>query len=1127
MNTYLEFSDGSANKFWSVSTEDCAVTVIFGKIGTAGQTQIKEYDSAEEAQAQAQRQAVAKIKKGYAPATPPENFGAAVSAKPAKPAASKPAKKAAKPATPKPAKAASPKVPAPVTDDGTLKPWHQDEADFWEYGWYCCDEEVFSFEALMNSDEKPVEKKIDKKIAKKSEEKKETRLYNWGAEDDGSYAFISLDGDDDDDDDDDYADAFRSRFARIALREPLEKVIQAWDDAKKAGLNESALQAGLNKAFTQIMTWTLYSNGRNNLEWLVTQGAEIVDRYSSEGPYAKSFLQSLSSTKDVKKALETMDNFLNTTYDKMAKVYADGLRKVMTALISGTIEENSGVSRLPNEEQQALFTGFRIRPYEESTYIYPLLFDSSPNSVYCAKVPNADEVDAGVAAEYLPQKLRPLIDEMVAEGLFDKFPSFKVCIQYDDGEVFYEKILDQKVYDEKVEAANAMVQMLETTDDFKGQAEHLKLACYYMTTVLTPVDVPRMSKLLSRFLYSLDSDAEDAANSMLCKYDDDYPQLQYDRALWLQANGSFRPAHNVMGFASNRDYAPAAEKMAEFENLAEQRAKLIKGAKSVKRTSGRKKVTFEKFAESDLFINNDNIIARADSDGYIRLRFKIEGEAGYSDALDYLINLLEKGYARIHDGYTLKVRLLRKPEFIKRLPGFPKNTCHAFFAAAVKFPALREKVRRYADLALVDFDWYSDLDGEENTVTGTFAACALAFCDEKYIHMAGQYARVSDNEHQYIQLEVAPALIKEYGAIPEVAKAIYDINCSNGQDGDMGRLNKNLWMLPENLSAVMEHIENGTALQHHTEHHFVRYVMEIMGDDVKKNLKRIVITAKEAPPEQQKVFEDFYNMYKNYASEYDNEDYGNDLALTTKAAAATIEVPVYNEGEPVVMSVKEFQEKYPGREIDDDEEYGSERRTILFVPSVIDNPYIADYTLASWNLCGKIARQGTISFFWYPSVIKLDKWVVNLTSPAKQYGAVMFDGKNKPYVLYGKFNVVPLFSRFHKRAFKSAAEAEVARLANLLEEAPDFIPVPKKLVGAMDRYDMVCSSLAVERYHVANMVLPTFTPDDGFVYDAALIQRGMLAHKFADSVTEKAVYEELSTRLPQYAEYWEEKLKSL
>ena len=1124
MKQYLEFVDESSSKFWSVSTDDCTVTVVFGKIGTAGQTKIKEFDSPNEAEKQAEKQAAAKTKKGYALATPPESFGAVSSSTSSKPAAKSAQKKAT------PAKAKLSKIPTAVTDDGTLKPWHEEDSGFWEYGWHCCDEESFSIDALLMAEEADAPKPAPKKEEKVSDEKPEKSLFNWGVDSKGEYIMSTGAVDDDDayDEDDDDSTFSEGDFANIARRESLEKLIAMWDAAKKDGIEEKDLKSALDVAASKVLYFTFTPNGRKNLEWILAQSKEIkfINHYIDD-PFAKLVVKTYKETKDAKKTCETLDKFLDKSYDKMTRLIENGLRDVMEALISGEGNEKKNI-KLPEADQMEWLHGLRIYTWQDSVYISPLVYKSSysPYKLFSANVPETDGIDTEVSAEYLPQKLRPIIQKMVDEGLFEKFPAYKICIKYDDKEVFHEKILDKKAYDEKVKVAEELVNRLETTTDFVKDSKFLEKAFYSLLNIIEPVDVRRMTNLYKRFLYSLNDEAEDAAcEKIYGKYIDNYPEMEYERALWKQANGDFGTAHSIMGELEDKGYAPAAEKYKEYEQLAIERAKLLKDQKVTKKSSNRKKVNFNHFTENDLFVNTDNIIARADSRSRIRLRFKVEGEAGYSEALDYLNNLLEKGYARLDGGYTLEVRFLRQPEFIKQLPDFPKNTCHAFFAAAVKYPELREKVRRYAELALVDFDWYKDLDGEQNTIPGTFAACALAFCDEKYIHMSGKYARHSDNEHQYIQMELPYALVKFYGAVPEVAKAIFDVCCSNGQDGDIGRMPKTLWTLPENLQAVMEHIENGTAIQHHQEVHFSSYVEAIIGSDVKRNLKKIVIVAKESAPEDQKVFEDFYNQYKNYASEWHDEDYGNDLNLTSKAEGSKVSLPQYKEGEPLVMSLKEFKEKYPDRELQEGEDgYPEERRTVIFMPNVIDDPYAMDYLVKSWNLCGKIAREAPTSVFWHPIAIQMGDWVINITEPAKQYGAIMFEGKKKPYVLYGKFNIVPLFSRFHKRPFKSAEEAETARLSNLLEEAPDFVPVPKKLEAAAKKYDEIASALIVERNYAASVILPQFTPEDEYIYDAALIQRAMLAHRFVDKAAEKAIYEELKVRRPEYAEYWAQKL---
>ena len=62
---YFEFKDAHSSKFWEISVSGATITVLYGKLGTNGQTSVKELDSPEEAQEHATKQANGKIKKGY------------------------------------------------------------------------------------------------------------------------------------------------------------------------------------------------------------------------------------------------------------------------------------------------------------------------------------------------------------------------------------------------------------------------------------------------------------------------------------------------------------------------------------------------------------------------------------------------------------------------------------------------------------------------------------------------------------------------------------------------------------------------------------------------------------------------------------------------------------------------------------------------------------------------------------------------------------------------------------------------------------------------------------------------------------------------------------------------------
>lgn len=896
---------------------------------------------------------------------------------------------------------------------------------------------------------------------------------------------------------------------------------------------QHTLQEALNEAVERVFSWGLYEHSMKNLTWLLEQGAQI-DEDDLDGPYGEYFWKEYKKEKNPANAYDILDRYLDTAYTKMAQRLENGLRQLVEAFDSKTIPEgNEKIKRLLEDEELAQCTGFKLRTYEDCYYIYPITKERMPEALFEGEMEETDEIDDDIANRYLPQKLRPLIEKMGKEGVFDSLPFALLRIQYDTGELFFEKVLDAPRLEQERQAAAELVARLESTTDWEAEAPNLLDAVHALLYGPLEQDVSRASALNSRFLYCLNYEAEDAGDTVLHWHENTFAQFKYDHGLWQQAQGHYKSAYNIyMKEALAIGYAPAEEKAREYKELARQRAIRIPKkdkAAAPKKVSKRdmKRSDFSKvFSESDLFVETDNIIARADIDSVIRIRFKVECEQGYSEALDYLCNLLEKGYARLDSGYTLLVRLLAKPQFIKGLPGFAQTTCHAFFAKAVQYPALREKVQRYAELALVDFDWYSDIDGEENTITGTFAACALALCDEKYIHLAGKYARHSDNEHQYCQLEVPGALLKAYGPVPEVAKVIFDVACSNGQDGSMGRLPKDLYTNPDNLVAVMEHVENGTAIQHHLDYHVPAYVKAVMGSNVKSNLKKLRDFAKGASGEAQKAYLDFYNFYKNYAAKRDEEDYGEDLELDiTPSEAADIALPQYDEGEPVVLSLKDFQAQYPDRKITDT--CPDECLTVLFIPSAMDDPTMVDYVFHQWEALRKIARNAPSSFFWSPCVIRMGDWVINCVQPAKQLGAILFDGKRKPFVLYGKLNLVQLFSRFHKRPFRSAIEAEKARLANLLEEAPDYEAVPEALAAVAACYEAVASNVLVGRRYAAGKLLAAFGPDDGKYYDAALIQRAILAGQMAEPEQQKAIYEELLQRQPQFAAYWQEKLSKM
>ncbi len=65
---HLEFQEGTSSKFWRARVEDATLYVNYGKIGTAGQTQVKDFGTGDLATKEYDKLIREKRKKGYADA---------------------------------------------------------------------------------------------------------------------------------------------------------------------------------------------------------------------------------------------------------------------------------------------------------------------------------------------------------------------------------------------------------------------------------------------------------------------------------------------------------------------------------------------------------------------------------------------------------------------------------------------------------------------------------------------------------------------------------------------------------------------------------------------------------------------------------------------------------------------------------------------------------------------------------------------------------------------------------------------------------------------------------------------------------------------------------------------------
>ncbi|MDI1428301.1 WGR and DUF4132 domain-containing protein [Polyangium sorediatum] len=100
----FEFVEGSSKKFWQIERDGSQLSIQWGKIGTAGQSQVKDFPSDPKAQAEHDKLVAEKTKKGYVEVAAPDASAAPAPAP----------KKAAAPApAPAPAVSSATEAPAP------------------------------------------------------------------------------------------------------------------------------------------------------------------------------------------------------------------------------------------------------------------------------------------------------------------------------------------------------------------------------------------------------------------------------------------------------------------------------------------------------------------------------------------------------------------------------------------------------------------------------------------------------------------------------------------------------------------------------------------------------------------------------------------------------------------------------------------------------------------------------------------------------------------------------------------------------------------------------------------------------------------------------------------------------
>lgn len=182
----------------------------------------------------------------------------------------------------------------------------------------------------------------------------------------------------------------------------------------------------------------------------------------------------------------------------------------------------------------------------------------------------------------------------------------------------------------------------------------------------------------------------------------------------------------------------------------------------------------------------------------IDIRILSEEEAAYEEALDYIIDLLRQGFPK---GYNLKLKSSQK--HVLPFKKLAKSKLHQFFANALNYPGLFPKIAEYADTAMEEFAWYSDVEPSEKSVMpGTYAVLGLGLYSEDYFPLVSRYMELVDTEHQMVQDGYPQAFIEAHGVKVEHMPVIVSILLAGNDEGTQV---KNLTIdRPELAEALIE-----------------------------------------------------------------------------------------------------------------------------------------------------------------------------------------------------------------------------------------------------------------------------------------------------------------------------------
>ena len=1131
MKEYLEFKDDKSSKFWSIELNDKSFTVVYGKIGAAGKADSKSFASATEAEKEANKLLNSKLKKGYVRA-----------AAPAATQGAEPKVSEKKKAEPKQQSTVTP--PKDAIDNGKQQTWQTEEGDFWKDGYF--DEESFA-NIRTQEDAKPAAKGSEKDTVGEEYDQTEHGRHIVKMEDSGRFARL-----------DEFLKELELVKQHTAMAEQVENYMAT---------HRFSPQDHYRYNLTSTLKWVFDTNRLQKehikiVEVLLTEGAnfesvakeEIDERIGDDfwderiHPLWMNFVERYRKNPDPTQTATYFDEFLTDIFKKSADVALNLLQNLITDFKNGKHPKFKGQKTLPPE-----IRGFRLHIHDYNKVIVYGIKDDGHISFAEEDLKGIDDFDSSLVSIYALDYLQTQFNETIDKTALDSISSgiMQVDVEgvkdslYKSKTQTFDIILDERV------------KLLESTEEW-SYVGLLDEAVYYL--VYTIEDADRALNLIKRFLYSGNCEAEDIAHDVLCKYDSGNHRTAwwFERALYWWKNMDYEwSLRTIKEYALDEKYPPA---VAFYEQLLAEG--IIPTGKKGKESSDKEEKDsdyytrefgygsqaevqefLDKFTEEDKFRETDNVIMRAQTSGSVYIQFKQETEKAYEEALDFLLHIIGKGYVKIFDGYQLCVRFVSKPEFIPQIR-LPKTQCNAFFARAVRYESLHEKIRQYVLNGMKMFDRYHDLQEEDCTIVGAFAASALALADKKHTDLAIKYGKESDGEHEEIQLELAHSLEKVHGVDKDTAPAIYELTIS--YDHEEYKVSDIFYKDPEVLEAFTQYLNEDNS--HFKDSKIVRFLnCMIPKGSIAAKMKALKAFYDAAPDARVKnIYADFYNLVidSDAALKYrqlslEPLEYAETEGRKKEKATGL----AVNEQVPVVISAKEAEKRNlgdKGFEID----LTDGRYACIFSPSALTDPRFIELLISDHRkrckreVFNKISPTGSS---WNSLFLLDNKWMIDLSVAPYQYGIFIYNGKDKPVVLYGALKYADLLLKVVKRKVKEEdVEALMEQYAIPGIETPPGSPVVVcSELPAQAFMEEIRSGMFDKKFNNTLINIEKIKPEDGEYYKSAQVFKAYILNlkqqnaKKYNLTFEKdreellKLYGELQILLPEHNEYWQEKMAKL